>query len=37
MGRKVKQFKSTEELYDKMSRMLVPENILEDFDITDVK
>jgi hypothetical protein len=35
MGRKVKQFKSTEELYDKMSRMLVPENILEDFDITD--
>jgi hypothetical protein len=35
MGRKVKQFKSPEELYDKMSRMLVPENILADFDITD--
>ena len=37
MGRKVKQFKSAEELYDKMSRMLVPENILEDFEITDAK
>jgi hypothetical protein len=37
MGRKVKSFKNKDELYDNLSRMLVPENILEDFDITDAK
>lgn len=37
MGRKVKSFKSKEELYDQLSTMLVPENILKDFEITDTQ
>ena len=37
MGRKVKNFKSKEELYEQISRMLVPENILQDFEITDTR
>lgn len=37
MGRPVKQFKSKDELYEQISRMLVPANILQDFDITDTR
>ena len=37
MGRQVKKFKSKDELYEQISRMLVPENILQDFDITDTR
>jgi hypothetical protein len=37
MGRRAKNFKSKDELYEQISRMLVPENILQDFDITDTR
>jgi hypothetical protein len=36
MGRKAKAFKSSEEVYGLMARLLVPENILKDFDVVDV-
>lgn len=36
MGRKAKQFKKPEDLFGVMSRFLVPENILRDFEITDL-
>lgn len=37
MGRSVKKFKSKDDLYEQMSQMLVPKNILEDFEITDTR
>lgn len=36
MGRKPKQFKKPEDLFGSMAKFLVPENILKDFDITDL-
>ena len=36
MGRRSKQFKKPEDLFGAMSRFLVPENILHDFNITDL-
>lgn len=37
MGRKIKQGKSQEELYETLSKMMVSSEILKDFEITDIK
>ncbi len=37
MGRPRKQRKSTEELFSSISKMIVPEFILKDFQVIDVK
>lgn len=37
MGRSVKKFKSKEELYEQIIRMLVPGKIIQDFEITDAR
>jgi hypothetical protein len=36
MGRKPKEFKKPEDLFASMAKFLVPENILKDFEITDL-
>ena len=37
MGRKRKEAPPVEKMYDTISRMLVPEHILKDFEIYDAK